>query len=68
MIWIGLDWMSQTKIMPHFFFVVVILTKFLIFSQNDNEDCPFTHGSCPVTLDNVVDVYFHDIGQAHDMF
>ena len=24
-------------------------------------DCPFTSGSCPVTLDNVVDVYFHDI-------
>lgn len=25
------------------------------------EECPFGPGSCPVTLDNVVDVYFHDI-------
>ena len=26
-----------------------------------DEDCPFGPGSCPVTLDNVVDVYFHDV-------
>merc|ERR1711997_508547 len=26
-----------------------------------DEDCPFGSGSCPVTLDNVVDVYFHDV-------
>ena len=25
------------------------------------QDCPFGSGSCPVTLDNVVDVFFHDI-------
>ncbi len=31
----------------------------LTFSQDD--DCPFTNGICPVTLDNVVDVFFHDI-------
>merc|ERR1739838_1128240 len=29
-----------------------------------DEDCPFGPGSCPVTLDNVVDVYFHDV---HDI-
>ena len=23
--------------------------------------CPFVNGSCPVTLDNVVDIYFFDI-------
>merc|ERR1712179_695474 len=26
-----------------------------------DEGCPFGPGSCPVTLDNVVDVYFHDV-------
>ena len=31
----------------------------LVYSQDP--DCPFTGGSCPVTLDNVVDVFFHDI-------
>ena len=66
-----MHWMRQTKIIDFnasfLFCCCNKLTKFLIFSQN-NEDCPFTHGSCPVTLDNVVDVYFHDIGQAHDKF
>ncbi|TRY61748.1 hypothetical protein TCAL_09259 [Tigriopus californicus] len=26
-----------------------------------SEECPFGPGSCPVTLDNVVDVFFHDV-------
>merc|ERR1712141_625911 len=26
-----------------------------------DEDCPFGPGSCPVTLDNVVDVYYFDV-------
>merc|ERR1711997_1133882 len=26
-----------------------------------DDECPFGPGSCPVTLDNVVDVYFHDV-------
>ncbi len=27
----------------------------------EDPDCPFVHGSCPVTLDNVIDVFFYDI-------
>ena len=38
-------------------FVVLSLAFGLTFAQ----DCPFGPGICPVTLDNVVDVYFHDI-------
>lgn len=33
----------------------------LSVAQTPDPDCPFTDGSCPVTLDNVVDVYFHDL-------
>jgi len=33
----------------------------LSVAQVPTEDCPFTTGSCPVTIDNVVDVYFHDV-------
>jgi len=43
-----------------FAFLILALSS-VTLSQNDDEDCPFTNGSCPVTLDNVVDVYFHDI-------
>jgi len=28
---------------------------------NDSDDCPFGPGTCPVTKDNVVDVFFFDI-------
>jgi hypothetical protein len=45
----------------HYIFALVLLScSTLTFSQTD-DDCPFTDGSCPVTLDNVVDVFFHDI-------
>jgi hypothetical protein len=27
----------------------------------DDPDCPFVYGSCPVTLDNVIDVFFYDV-------
>jgi len=40
---------------------LILLTGSTMTLSQNNEDCPFTHGSCPVTLDNVVDVYFHDI-------
>merc|ERR1712045_721245 len=43
-----------------FAFLILALSS-VTLSQNDDEDCPFSDGSCPVTLDNVVDVYFHDI-------
>merc|ERR1712223_1562465 len=41
--------------------LILLIGSTTILSQNDDEDCPFTNGSCPVTLDNVVDVFFHDI-------
>ena len=46
--------------MKYFLASCVLLLSFssLTLSQ---DDCPFTNGSCPVTLDNVVDVFFHDI-------
>ncbi len=41
--------------------VLATLAFGLTNAQNPTEDCPFVPGSCPVTIDNVVDVYFHDI-------
>merc|ERR1711997_302672 len=41
--------------------VFLISCSALTSSQDQDDDCPFTDGSCPVTLDNVVDVFFHDI-------
>jgi len=41
--------------------LILLTGSTMILGQNVEEDCPFTHGSCPVTLDNVVDVYFHDV-------
>ena len=42
-------------------FALVILSLFSVTLSQDQDDCPFGPGICPVNLDNVVDVYFHDI-------
>merc|ERR1711913_175720 len=51
------------KMANHLLMVGLILLAgtTLTLGKKDDEDCPFGPGSCPVTLDNVVDVYFHDI-------
>jgi len=41
--------------------LILLAGTTLTLGKKDDEDCPFGPGSCPVTLDNVVDVYFHDI-------
>lgn len=41
--------------------VFIGLLAFASAIKDDADDCPFTNGSCPVTLNNVVDVFFHDI-------
>merc|ERR1711953_925825 len=55
-----LDSRSHYDILATFCLLILALSS-VTLSQNDDEDCPFSDGSCPVTLDNVVDVYFHDI-------
>ena len=45
----------------HFMIAIIFLAGTTLTLSKDDDDCPFTNGSCPVTLDNVVDVYFHDI-------
>ena len=47
-------------------FALVAMTNAAEWSQpikvgNDTDDCPFGPGTCPVTKDNVVDVFFFDI-------
>ncbi len=52
--------LSRMTASQYIFALVILLSGSpLTFSQDD--DCPFTNGICPVTLDNVVDVFFHDI-------
>merc|ERR1712168_1598045 len=48
----------------HLLIVGLILlagTTLSLAHPDPDDDCPFGPGSCPVTLDNVVDVYFHDV-------
>lgn len=42
-------------------FVLFALAAGLANAQIPSDECPFVPGSCPVTIDNVVDVYFHDV-------
>merc|ERR1712241_307671 len=48
----------------HLLMVGLILlagTTLSLAHPDPDDECPFGPGSCPVTLDNVVDVYFHDV-------
>jgi len=39
----------------------LVLLSFSSVSLAKDDDCPFGPGSCPVHLDNVVDVFYHDV-------
>eukprot|EP00095_Tigriopus_kingsejongensis_P011987 maker-scaffold879_size85478-snap-gene-0.21 protein:Tk11987 transcript:maker-scaffold879_size85478-snap-gene-0.21-mRNA-1 annotation:"plasma kallikrein isoform x2" len=45
--------------------VLATLATLAVSVWAQTEECPFGPGSCPVTLENVVDVYFHDIADMY---
>jgi len=59
----GTFWVGVQEVKMSWLFLGLVLVSFSssILTQKPDPLCPFGDGTCPITLDNVVDVYYHDV-------